>query len=159
MLPKHYNLLVFHLLLLLALISFLVLFLLLTIMWACVLLILLLYSIFLGFVWWLVSYNWHWLWLLQPNYLPRLSLYLLSLHSHCFSYVLLLNLMLRNHRIWRSWMSLCYYGHLHVVQLMVLWLMHHWLHVHLRTLRNSIIGINSYRLYSRIKRWISSHKI
>lgn len=112
MLPKHYNLLVFHLLLLLPFVYFLFLLLLLllllvVIMDCCLLLNLLLCLHFLGLVWWLVSYNWHGFRLLSLVYLRLLPLGLLSRNAHWLRcYVLLLYLVLGYRWICGRWICL-----------------------------------------------------
>ena len=88
-------------------------------------------------------------------------------HLHMLWYLCLLlplysNLIISKLRMWLwvdrislMWIILCFYAHLLVVQLRWGCWVDAWLHVHLRRTSH----VHAHWLHSRIKRWITSHKI
>lgn len=157
MLPEHYYLLVFHLLFFLACIPLLIIFM----PFALVLLIFLLVLIVILVIFLLDGLrrrdrarlvDCHW-WRLLCLHVRWYRLCLLPLHSHLLAGEL--RMWLRVDGICLMRLVLCFYRYLLVVRLLGSIWVHHGLHIHLRRTAN----IHAHRLHSRIKRWITSHKI
>ena len=157
MLPEHNNLLIFHLLLFLALVFlFIVLMPLTLILFVLTFMVILILIIFLlgglrhGSWARLVYSNWWWLGCLHMRCQLR---WLLPLYSGLI--ISKLRMCLWVDGICLMWIVLCFYGDLLVVGL--LW--GSWVHTRLHVYLRRASHVHAHRLHSRIKRWITSHKI